>query len=72
MSATRGDKPSFYQYNFRVRCGLLSGSVGLCLGSTPDYESGGQEFESLRARHLCCWRRTDYFHDWLLPLGGCR
>ena len=34
----------------------------------PDYESGGQEFESLRARHLHHWQRTGYFHDWLLRI----
>src|SRR5262249_55357896 len=38
----------------------------------PDYESGGQEFESLRARHLICWQHTNYFRDWLLPAGCCR
>jgi hypothetical protein len=26
----------------------------------PDYESGGQEFESLRARHLFHWQHTHY------------
>src|SRR5206468_3735909 len=47
-------------------------------GTAPDYESGGQEFESLRARHLVlvcehqawplCLARTAFSSNSLLPL----
>jgi len=38
------------QVEIRYRTGLLRALN--CLAFFPDYESGGQEFESLRVRHL--------------------
>src|SRR5947209_3640998 len=39
------------------------------LDRAPDYESGGQEFESLRARHLSHWQYAFYLFVFF-PFGG--
>ena len=40
-------RPQFY---FRIVCGREA--IGWVIGVHPDYESEGQEFESLRARQI--------------------
>jgi hypothetical protein len=46
------DNPSYVNKYLRFRGVLASGFVWCRLGLIADYESGGREFESLRARQL--------------------
>src|SRR5581483_1276966 len=43
-------------YSYRAACGIFVPAAASApvaqLDRAPDYESGGQEFESLRARHI--------------------